>query len=147
MVISCRLREVGTSEDLAYMPYRFDPAGENHDGCGMPLVRTQRLFAQLSRLPLRIGPNAVLIAAMAACGFTTVMETAPSGRCVSALALPLASCDIAGMRTSRVRVGSLAHSHLLWDDVQLLTHFHADLDEHRAVMRADALQLRAVHSE
>lgn len=101
MVISCRLREVGTSEDLAYMPYRFDPAGENHDGCGMPLVRTQRLFAQLSRLPLRIGPNAVLIAAMAACGFTTVMETAPSGRCVSALALPLASCDIAGMRTSR----------------------------------------------
>ena len=145
MVIFCRFREVGTSEDLAYTPYRIDPDGEYHDGCGMPLVCTQRSFARLSCLPILAGPIAVLIVAMAACGLTTVMETAPSGRCVSALALPLGSRDIAGMRTSHLFVSDF--SQLLLDEVQRLTHFQADLDEHRAVMRADALRLRATHSE
>ena len=34
------------------------------------------------------------------------------------------------------------HPHLLRDDVQLLAHFHADFDEHRAVVRAHALRFR-----
>ena len=32
------------------------------------------------------------------------------------------------------------HTNLLGDDIELFAHFHADLDQHDAVMRADAFR-------